>query len=165
MNNQFENFNNSFASSALDQLSILDNYQKPTDDIGVRPITSDLIKGKPNIIVKKRKNGKVIVYSKNDILRMQINKNFKVTMNNITKEEHKANKKISKHIKEIVKNVNGGVLSTLREFSKKTEKNISIAANRLSKNLNKMVNNLTETQKENIKKLSIKLKLLTPKTK
>ena len=166
MNNQFENFNNSSNSqNALDKLSEFDNYRKPSDDIGIRPIFADLSKGRPTVVVKKKKDGKVIIFTQAEILKMQIEKNFKVSMKNISKEEHKANKKISKHLNEIVKNINGAVLLTSKNITQNIENKVLAAGKLISNKIKEIVSNLTSKEKKNIKKLSKKLKLLTPKTK
>ena len=134
MSNQFENFNNLIESqNALDRLTILNNYQAPNDDVGIRPINAGQIKGRPAIVVKKRKNGKVIVYTHDEILNLEIEKNFKVGLFNVSKEEQKQNKKISKHIKEIVKNVTGASRPETKNLSKNTINKLLVVGALLNK--------------------------------
>ena len=73
MNNHFENFNNSLSSqTALDKLSILDKTYLPNNDVGIRPMLAMYNKPRPELVVKRRKDGKVIIFTKDEILQMQI---------------------------------------------------------------------------------------------
>jgi hypothetical protein len=143
MSNQFENFNNLIESqNALDKLTILNNYQAPNDDVGIRPINASQVKGKPAVVVKKRKNGKIIVYTHQEILKLEIEKNFRVGLYDISKEEQKQKKKISKHLKEIVKNITGSSRPVTKKLSKKTINKVLVAGALLNKKSKKITSKL-----------------------
>jgi hypothetical protein len=169
MKNHFENFTNSLSGkNALDILSESDKQHLPTNDKGIRPTLAIFNKTRPEIVIKKKKDGKVVVFTKEEILSMQISKNFKVGMFNVSKEEKKAEQKIEKKVKNIAKIIKGAKLKSEKvkgkRLSRRTEKKVLLAGGLITQKINRN-RKLSERAKRKLKKMSAKLKVLSPKTK